>query len=84
MSYSDQSKLLAGPMALLKTFLSVSGQQISDDCVQIFGGRGITVGGMGALINQHQSSYKFDSILGGSEEVLGKLSLYFSRIERID
>jgi len=27
---------------------------------------------MGALINQHQSSYKFDSILGGSEEVLGK------------
>jgi len=61
-------------MALLKTFLSVSGQQISDDCVQIFGGRGITVGGMGALINQHQSSYKFDSILGGSEEVLGKLS----------
>lgn len=68
MSYSDQSKLLAGPMALLKTFLSVSGGEISDDCVQIFGGRGITEGGMGQLINQHQKSYKFDSILGGSEE----------------
>ncbi|GAA5830888.1 hypothetical protein JCM5353_002636, partial [Sporobolomyces roseus] len=75
MSYAEQSKLLAGPVALLKTFLSVSGQQISDDCVQIFGGRGITVGGMGALINQHQSSYKFDSILGGSEEVLADLGV---------
>ncbi|GAA5926562.1 uncharacterized protein JCM15063_000309 [Sporobolomyces koalae] len=75
MSYADQSKLLAGPMALLKTFLSRSGGEISDDAVQIFGGRGITQGGLGSLINQHQASYKFDSILGGSEEVLADLGV---------
>ncbi|GAA6063364.1 hypothetical protein JCM10212_004410, partial [Sporobolomyces blumeae] len=75
MSYADQSKLLAGPMALLKTFLSTAGGEISDDCVQIFGGRGITEGGMGQLINQFQKSFKFDSILGGSEEVLADLGV---------
>ncbi|GAA5922749.1 hypothetical protein JCM3775_006123 [Rhodotorula graminis] len=75
MSYADQSALLAGPMALLKTFLSRSAGEISDDCVQIWGGRGITQGGMGALIEQFQRTYKFDSILGGSEEVLADLGV---------
>ncbi|GAA5951561.1 hypothetical protein JCM3765_005970 [Sporobolomyces pararoseus] len=75
MSYDEQSKHLAGPTALCKTFLSRSGGEISDDCVQIFGGRGITEGGLGSLINQHQKSYKFDSLLGGSEEVLADLGV---------
>ncbi|GAA5988773.1 hypothetical protein JCM5350_002933 [Sporobolomyces pararoseus] len=75
MSYAEQAKHLAGPTALCKTFLSRSGGEISDDCVQIFGGRGITEGGLGSLINQHQKSYKFDSILGGSEEVLADLGV---------
>ena len=61
MSYADQSALLAGPMALLKTFLSRSAGEISDDCVQIWGGRGITQGGMGALIEQFQRTYKVRS-----------------------
>lgn len=34
----------------------------------VFGGRGITVGGMGVLIEQFNRTFKFDSILGGSEE----------------
>jgi alkylation response protein AidB-like acyl-CoA dehydrogenase len=59
MSYAEQAKHLAGPTALLKTFLSRSGGEVSDDCVQIFGGRGITQGGLGALINQHQVSSSF-------------------------
>ncbi|GAA5871092.1 hypothetical protein JCM1840_007588 [Sporobolomyces johnsonii] len=75
MTYTEQSKLLAGPMALLKTFLSTAGGQISDDCVQIFGSRALTQSGMGALINQFQATYKFDSILGGSEEVLADLGV---------
>lgn len=62
MSYADQSALLAGPMALLKTFLSRSAGEISDDCVQIWGGRGITQGGMGALIEQFQRTYKVRSL----------------------
>ncbi|GAA5834251.1 hypothetical protein JCM3766R1_004501 [Sporobolomyces carnicolor] len=75
MSYAEQSKHLAGPMAFLKTFLSRSGGEISDDCVQIFGGRGITQGGMGQLIETYQKSFKFDSLLGGSEEVLADLGV---------
>ncbi|GAA6053409.1 hypothetical protein JCM3770_002311 [Rhodotorula araucariae] len=75
MTYADQAALLAGPMALLKTFLSRAAGEISDDCVQIWGGRGITQGGMGALIEQFQRTYKFDSILGGSEEVLADLGV---------
>ncbi|GAA6009520.1 uncharacterized protein JCM10292_002607 [Rhodotorula paludigena] len=75
MSYAEQSTTLAGPMALLKTFLSRAGAEISSDCVQIWGGRGLTQGGMGALVEQFQRTYKFDSILGGSEEVLADLGV---------
>ena len=35
----------------------------------VFGGRGITVGGMGVFIEQFQRTFKFDAVLGGSEEV---------------
>lgn len=75
MSYKQQSELLAGPMAGLKWYLSRCGGEIADDAVQIFGGRGITSTGMGRLIEQAQRTYKFDSVLGGSEEVLADLSV---------
>jgi len=50
MTYQEQAKTLAGPMALLKFFLSRSQGEIVDDAVQIWGGRGITQGGMGVYI----------------------------------
>lgn len=50
MSYEEQSKRLAGPIALLKFYLSRSQGEIVDDAVQIWGGRGITSGGMGVYI----------------------------------
>lgn len=52
------SDLLAGPMALLKLYLSRSGGEIADEAVQIFGGRGITATGMGQYIEQFQSEYR--------------------------
>lgn len=58
MNYAQQSAQLAGPMALNKFYLARCGQEISDDTVQIFGGRGITQTGMGALIEQYQRTYK--------------------------
>lgn len=73
--YAQQSKYLAGPIGLLKNYLSRSATEIADDAVQIFGGRGITKGGMGVLIEQFQRTYKFDSILGGSEEVVADLGV---------
>jgi len=75
MSHQDTAKHLAGPIALLKMYLSRCGGEISDDAVQIWGGRGITQGGMGLYIEQFQKTFKFDSILGGSEEVLADLGV---------
>lgn len=63
MTYEQQSKLLAGPMALLKVYLTRIGGEIAADSVQIWGGRGITKGGMGVYIEQFQRAYKFDSIV---------------------
>ena len=55
MDYATQSDLLAGPMALLKYSLTRFGTEISDNAVQILGGRGITVGGLGQYIEQVNS-----------------------------
>ncbi|GAA6063434.1 hypothetical protein JCM10212_002620 [Sporobolomyces blumeae] len=75
MTYAQQADALAGPIGLLKTFCTRCATEISDDAVQIFGGRGITQGGMGGLIEMHQRTYKFDSVLGGAEEVLADLGV---------
>lgn len=75
MTYDQQSEHLAGPIALLKAYLTRCAEEVSDDAVQIFGGRGITKGGMGGQIEEYQRTYKFDSILGGSEEILMDLGV---------
>jgi len=75
MSYAEQAKNLAGPIALLKNYATRCAQHIADEAVQIFGGRGITKGGMGRFVEEFQRTYKFDAVLGGSEEVLGDLGV---------
>ncbi|RPB16214.1 acyl-CoA dehydrogenase NM domain-like protein [Morchella conica CCBAS932] len=75
MSYAQQSISLAGPIALLKTFATRAAHEIADESVQIFGGRGITKSGMGRVIESFNRTYKFDAILGGSEEILGDLAV---------
>jgi len=74
-SADEQSKHLAGQIAFLKMMCTRVGGDISDNAVQIFGGRGLTKTGMGKFIEQHQRAFKFDSILGGAEEVLGDLGV---------
>ncbi|CAD6568700.1 MAG: hypothetical protein CYPHOPRED_002813 [Cyphobasidiales sp. Tagirdzhanova-0007] len=73
MDYKTQSDLLAGSIALLKMQLTRNLHDIADSAVHIFGGRGITKGGMGGRVELLQRTYKFDAILGGTEEVLGDL-----------
>ncbi|KAI9685283.1 MAG: hypothetical protein M1822_004656 [Bathelium mastoideum] len=75
MSYAEQSKQLGGPIGLLKSFATRSAHEIADDATNIFGGRGITQGGMGKVIEMFQRSYKFDAILGGTEEILADLGV---------
>ncbi|MBW0482378.1 hypothetical protein O181_022093 [Austropuccinia psidii MF-1] len=75
MSYHEQAELLAGQIGLLKAFSTRMAHEIADDAVQVFGGRAITATGMGRFVEMFQRSYKFDAILGGSEEVLFDLGV---------
>ncbi|ORY09745.1 acyl-CoA dehydrogenase family protein [Clohesyomyces aquaticus] len=75
MSYGQQSKLLGGPIGLLKSFATRSAHEIADEAVNIFGGRGITQSGMGRVVEMFHRTYKFDAILGGTEEILADLGV---------
>jgi alkylation response protein AidB-like acyl-CoA dehydrogenase len=67
MSYAQQSKLLGGPIGLLKSFATRSAHEVADEAVNIFGGRGLTQSGMGRVVEMFHRTYKFDAILGGTE-----------------
>ncbi|EJD00822.1 acyl-CoA dehydrogenase NM domain-like protein [Fomitiporia mediterranea MF3/22] len=75
MSYEEQSDKLAGPIALLKQFITKCGREIAEDATQVFGGRGITATGMGRLIENFHRTSPFDAILGGAEDVMGDLGV---------
>ncbi|PRP88756.1 hypothetical protein PROFUN_00224 [Planoprotostelium fungivorum] len=75
MKYSEQALRLAGPIALLKFLSTRVSTEVSDDACQILGGRGITKGGMGRVIEAHQRTFKYGSILGGSEEIMADLGV---------
>lgn len=75
MPYSEQAKHLSGPIGLLKVFCTRSGHEIADEATNIFGGRGLTQGGMGSVIEMFNRTNKFDAILGGTEEVLADLGV---------
>ncbi|KAH8106347.1 acyl-CoA dehydrogenase NM domain-like protein [Cristinia sonorae] len=75
MSYSEQSNKLAGPIALLKQYVTRTGRETAEDATQIFGGRGVTVSGMGKLIENFHRTSPYDAILGGAEDVMGDLGV---------
>lgn len=75
MDYAQQSKLLGGPIGLLKSYATRSAHEVADDAVNIFGGRGLTQTGMGRFVEMFHRTYKFDAILGGAEEVLADLGV---------
>ncbi|KAJ5638607.1 hypothetical protein N7528_000997 [Penicillium herquei] len=75
MSYAEQAKHLAGPIGLLKSSATRAAHDIADHSVNIFGGRGLTQSGMGKVIEGFHRGYKFDAILGGTEEILADLGV---------
>merc|ERR1712028_179493 len=75
MTYEEQSFELAGDVSLLKFYSTRVATLVADEAVQIFGGRGITATGMGRGVERFQRSYKFGSILGGSEEIMADLGI---------
>lgn len=75
MSLQEQSEKLAGPIALLKLRQTRAATFVSDQACQIFGGRAVTRTGMGQQIERFQRTFKFHSILGGSEEIMADLGV---------
>lgn len=75
MPYDAQVKHLAGQIGLLKMSCTRAAHEIADESVQIWGGRGLTQSGMGSIIEMFNRTYKFDAILGGSEEVVADLGV---------
>lgn len=75
LSYKEQAKSLSGPIGLMKVLATRSAHEIADDAVNIFGGRGVTQGGMGKVVEMFHRTYKFDAILGGAEEVMADLGV---------
>ncbi|KAI6821241.1 acyl-CoA dehydrogenase [Hortaea werneckii] len=75
LSYEEQSKQLGGPIGLLKSFATRCAHEIADEATNIFGGRGLTQGGMGKVVEMWHRTYKFDAILGGTEEILADLGV---------
>ncbi|THU89969.1 acyl-CoA dehydrogenase NM domain-like protein [Dendrothele bispora CBS 962.96] len=75
MSYNEMSSKLAGPIGLLKQFVSKAGRETAEDATQVFGGRALTTTGMGKLIENYHRTSGFDAILAGAEDVLGDLGV---------
>ncbi|KAF2144654.1 uncharacterized protein K452DRAFT_223060 [Aplosporella prunicola CBS 121167] len=75
MTYEQQARNLSGPIGLLKSFATRSAHEIADEAVNIFGGRGLTQSGMGRVAEMFHRTYKFDAILGGTEEILADLGV---------
>lgn len=75
MNYKEQTRYLAGPIALLKYQCTRSALLVSDNAAQIFGGRAITKSGMGAFVEKINRAIKFPAILGGSEEIMADLGI---------
>lgn len=75
MTYNQMSQHLAGPIGLLKQFVSRCGRETAEDATQVFGGRALTRTGMGKLIEEYHRCSGFDAILAGAEDVLGDLGV---------
>ncbi|KAI0318100.1 acyl-CoA dehydrogenase [Amylostereum chailletii] len=75
MSYAEMADNLAGPIALLKQFITQTGRATAEDATLVFGGRGITKTGMGKLVENYHRTSPYDAILGGAEDVMGDLGV---------
>ncbi|KAJ6516394.1 acyl-CoA dehydrogenase/oxidase [Mycena sanguinolenta] len=75
MNYAETSSKLAGPIGLLKAFVTKSGAETATDASQVFGGRALTVTGMGKVIENYHRTVMFDAILAGAEDVLADLGV---------
>lgn len=75
MNHKQQFKYLGGPTALLKLQATQTTEFITSEACQIFGGRALTHGGMGTVIQRARAQIKNSTIYGGSEEIMADLGV---------
>ncbi|CAD7939170.1 unnamed protein product [Amoebophrya sp. A120] len=75
MDYFTQVAKLAGPISFLKYNTTRTMTMLADEACQVFGGRAITKTGLGDGCEKFNRTYKFASILGGSEEIMADLGV---------
>ncbi|KAK7457824.1 hypothetical protein VKT23_010167 [Stygiomarasmius scandens] len=75
MSHEQVSDKLAGRIALLKQFVTKCGRETAEDATQVFGGRALTTTGMGKVVENYHRTSGYDSILGGTEDILRDLGV---------
>ena len=75
MTFEEQNLKLGGHLALLKYETTRAANLVSDEAVQLFGGRGVSRGGMGKYVERYMRSFKIFAIYGGSEEIMADLGV---------
>jgi len=75
MDYATQARHLAGPIAFMKMMFTRWAGEITDEAVQLWGGRALTTTGVGRYIERAHRSRKFEAVGGGSEEIMGDLGV---------
>lgn len=66
---------IGGRIALLKYQTTRMNHLVGDNSVQILGGRGVTRGGMGRVVETFHRVYKVPAVYGGSEEIMADLAV---------
>lgn len=70
-----QSAELGGRIALLKYATTRMCHTVADNAVQVLGGRGVSLTGMGRIVETFHRVYKVPSVYGGSEEIMADLAV---------
>lgn len=70
-----QSAEIGARIALLKYATTRMMHLVGDNAVQVLGGRGVTQGGMGRVVEIFHRAYKVPSVYGGSEEIMADLAV---------
>jgi len=75
MNHKKQFKYLGGPTALFKVQATQTAEFVTSEACQIFGGRALTHGGMGTVVQRCRNQVKNSTIYGGSEEIMADLGV---------
>uniref|UniRef100_A0A7S3LN19 Acyl-CoA dehydrogenase/oxidase C-terminal domain-containing protein n=1 Tax=Aplanochytrium stocchinoi TaxID=215587 RepID=A0A7S3LN19_9STRA len=75
MTFEEYNAKIGGDIALLKFNAAQVARTISEESVQIFGGRGVSSTGMGKYIERFQRTTKIPAVYGGSSEIMASLAV---------